>query len=243
MHLQPVDLPEMEPFISGAIPLEQSTVQDPLDDVFGVDNSPLTSHEPTDVGDTRIVSEHAHPSDMHRLQAEHSTSGYREGITAGKALSVQAGFDEGFGLGTTIGSKAGQLLGILEGIASALADQDLGASADLARLLDDARAELKTEKIFGPDYFAPDGTWVYPVKAGSINGDSEEIIFADVASGHPLIQKWSKLIEYEIERWGLDLHPVVFSEHDPERQHTPEERATATTNSSAAEQLQNPLAW
>ena len=62
----------------------------------------------------------SHPSDIPRLRQEHVTAGYRDGVTAAKASSAQAGFDEGFGLGAAIGSRAGLLLGLLEGIVAAL---------------------------------------------------------------------------------------------------------------------------
>ncbi|KAG5999876.1 hypothetical protein E4U21_006167, partial [Claviceps maximensis] len=74
-----------------------------LDDVFG---SAPASPDQTDVRD------HSHPSDIPRLQTEHATAGYREGITAAKESSIQPGFDEGFSLGAALGSHAGRLLGL-----------------------------------------------------------------------------------------------------------------------------------
>src|SRR6187431_1331366 len=96
-------------------PSQSPPPSDLLDDVWG-DELASEDHE-------RVLTPygaHAHPSDMHRLQREHSTAGYREGITVAKAQSIQEGFDEGFGLGATVGARAGQLLGLLEGVANAL---------------------------------------------------------------------------------------------------------------------------
>jgi len=51
------------------------------------------------------------------MEAVFTDAGYREGITAGKERTLQAGFDSGF---ASVGAPIGRELGILRGITSAL---------------------------------------------------------------------------------------------------------------------------
>lgn len=194
---------------------------DPLDDVFGSDgggddDSPAFGED----GDELNASQH-HPSDMHRLQQEHTTAGYRDGVTVAKAGSVQAGFDEGFGLGATIGLKVGRLLGLLEGIASALASDRASASAsapEAAALLADARAELGVRSVFSQVYWNADGTWKYDVApASSGDGAGEEgetVLFSHVAEAHPLVKKWTAIVQAQMETWGLQEQLPLLQRRD-----------------------------
>ncbi|RYO74760.1 hypothetical protein DL766_009584 [Monosporascus sp. MC13-8B] len=195
--------------------------EDPLDDVFGSDSetSPaLGSHGPPHAD--RVLA-----PDVRRLQVTHSTEGYREGITAGKTQSIQAGFDEGYNLGANVGLKAGQLLGLLEGIAAALgrrradADADADGSERASQLLMDARQELRTERIFDEAYWAPDGSWRYDVKG---TRDDGEIVFEDVANEHPLVSKWTRIVHGELRRWDLNLDlPALRSQEAPNEDAAP----------------------
>ncbi|EJT81637.1 hypothetical protein GGTG_01615 [Gaeumannomyces tritici R3-111a-1] len=213
MHIRPEALPHGEDglmFVSELgepqPPPPHAASPGPLDDVFGGDDDerdePLADRQPQ-----------SHPSDMRRLQAEHSTAGYRDGVTAAKAASVQAGFDEGFGLGAALGLRAGELLGVLEGLAAATSSPGAGGysghAARLGGLLDAARDELSPRAIFGSTYWAPDGTWVYPVAAVAAaedggGGDHEDVLFEDVVEAHPLVAKWRAVVQEEMERWGID---------------------------------------
>ena len=82
-------------------------------------------------------------------------AGYREGITAGKASTVQAGFNEGF----AAGAQAGRQLGELRGTAAYVLARLLAASSPAAdaALIDAARTlvrdlgRLGVEDILGPD--------------------------------------------------------------------------------------------
>ncbi|KAL2758551.1 hypothetical protein ACRALDRAFT_2057928 [Sodiomyces alcalophilus JCM 7366] len=174
MHIQPVDnATAYEPFVI-AMPVEQTEqghivspegAGDIFDDVWGSEpSSPTTSlHRDHDAATAAASRENAHHlSDIRRLQTEHTTSGYREGITAGKAESLQAGFDEGFSLGAAFGSKAGQLLGLLEGIAQALVRHpDAAVSREAMETAKEARADLSTERLFTAEFFNTDGTWKF----------------------------------------------------------------------------------
>lgn len=196
MHLQAPDPHDEDLRISMSPALHVTETQrpdNPLDDVFETVPAQRTEAAHTSPG---LDAPLEHPSDMARLQQEHETAGYREGLTAAKATSIQAGFDEGFSLGAAIGMKAGELLGILEGIAGGAA-----TSTAARELLAEAKRELTTRSIFGAEYWATDGTWRYQVATGG----GEDIVFADVAKSHPLIQKWAKVVDEEIQRWGVDM--------------------------------------
>lgn len=147
---------------------------------------------------------------MPRLQQEHETAGYRDGITAAKATSVQAGFDEGYGLGATIGLRAGELLGVLEGLANAVS---VDRRDRLQRLWDEARGELSVQAVFGKEYWAEDGTWSYAVPGEESGG---EAVFADVAAAHPLLKKWDAVVKAEAARFGVDWD-VLKEEAEEER--------------------------
>ncbi|KAF9879327.1 ABC1 domain containing protein [Colletotrichum karsti] len=223
----------MEPFTISMDPdprLNPADSQDIFDDVWGsAPGSPTIVQLDAPSG--------AHPSDIPRLQAEHTTAGYREGVTAAKATSIQEGFDEGFSLGAEIGSLAGQLLGLLEGIANALdGGREEAVAKEARRALDEARAELKPDSIFGAKFWNTDGTWKFEVEKKPQSGD-EEILFADVARAHPLVQKWTKAVDAEIERWGIVLNAIGDAE-EHERQPSPER-----VPSSAVPQTKKALDW
>jgi len=165
---------------------------DLLDDVFGE-----SEDHPSD-----------HPSDMRRLRSQHHTAGYRDGYIKSKTTSIQTGFDEGYSLGATVGLRAGQLLGVLEGLAEAVEEQKpspSSSSSSLQQLLRDARRELATNGVFTPEYWNADGTWKYEVGARADKPAEEdgETVFADVAEAHPVVRKWRRLVEAEMERCGV----------------------------------------
>lgn len=232
MHLQPLDrwaedahLPQAGGGGNGgqeAREAQPTTALDALDDVFG---SPPELQEQQ--GD-------AHPSDMRRLQTEHETAGYREGITAAKESHMQEGFDEGFSLGATLGLRAGQLLGTLEAIADAVKGQADGAAAAAQRLLDEARQDLSTGRVFDPEYWAPDGNWTYEVEPAG----GDEILFRHVADAHPLMRKWSGVVGEQVELWKID-QAILDEETGPRLNATVEEAPLSPAPSAASK----PLDW
>ncbi|KAK1596820.1 essential protein Yae1 [Colletotrichum navitas] len=230
MHLQPIDNTEIEPFASAMATDPRFTVvpeeQEIFDDVWGSEPGSPTNvpqHAPTGT----------HPGDIPRLQAEHTTAGYREGVTVAKAQSIQVGFDEGFSLGAELGSLAGQIVGILEGIAAALVGQDEAVVKAARKASDDAKMELRTDSIFAPAFWNTDGTWKFDVDEHA----GEEILFSDVARAHPLIQKWTKVANAEVERWGIVLDAIGDAQ-EHERQPSPERAPSA-----AVPQTKKPLDW
>ncbi|OAA55709.1 ABC1 domain containing protein [Cordyceps fumosorosea ARSEF 2679] len=249
MHQQPRDRSEEDSLFSqGRLQaaeldpeaLAMAAPSDPLDDVFGADND---AH-PHDVAPPAPAS--THPTDMSRLQAEHSTAGYREGVSVAKEASIQPGFDEGFSLGATIGQAAGHLLGLLEGISEALAPAGGDAAAEAERLLGQAREELSTGCIFSPDYWAPDGNWTYPVgPTGGQQRETEEeeeeeggVLFPDVAAAHPLIRKWTGVVDGQVKRWNIRLD-ILRDETGPRMEVISDEQ----TKSSLVQKTNKALDW
>ncbi|KAI0894487.1 hypothetical protein F4806DRAFT_126144 [Annulohypoxylon nitens] len=145
--------------------------------------------------------------DTRRLQIQHNTEGYRDGIIAGKAESIQTGFDEGFTLGANVGIQAGLMLGLVEGVAVSLREAGRYSSARIEKLLLDAEKDLTEASIFSEQYWATDGGWKYLVR-GSTNGG--DISSEDVAKAHPIIMKWEAIVSEEVLRWRIDQDMHIF---------------------------------
>lgn len=240
---------------------------DPLDDVFGSDSddSPVFEQdhaEGSQSTSSRIhfvrqdghgaAAQH-HPSDMHRLQQEHTTAGYRDGITVAKASSVQAGFDEGFGLGATIGLKVGRLLGVLEGIVGALRVDGPPATSVVevaSKLLSDARTELNVGSVFSEAYWHADGTWKYDVEPEGTDGEGERdeavVLFSHVAEAHPLVKKWTATVENEMQKWGLQEQLPLLQRREDEEEPPVEPVARVKVTPQAQSEAKAPsdaLSW
>jgi hypothetical protein len=153
-----------------------------------------------------------HPSDINRLQQEHSTAGYRDGITNAKAASAQKGFDEGFGLGAVIGSRCGLVLGLLEGVVNAL-PAEAERRKEVEGMLAEARKELDVVSVFGREYWDGEGVWKYEVKD---DGGEGEVLFSDIAGAHPLVRKWEGRLREVVERWGIDVKVLEEEDGDGE---------------------------
>jgi Essential protein Yae1, N terminal len=179
---------------------EAAYPNDDFDDVFGSAPPSPTSESPSG-GNLEL-------SDVPRLEQKHETEGYRDGVTKGKAETVQAGFDEGYGLGAVLGLRIGKVLGLLEGIWRAVRAGEDGER--LEGFLGEAKKELKTESVFGREWWGEDGIWTFEVPGEGLEG--REVTFPDVAGAHPLIVKWEQIIEAEVKRWGLDLG-LIETEH------------------------------
>ncbi|KAI1818549.1 hypothetical protein GGS20DRAFT_594467 [Poronia punctata] len=176
-------------------------------DPFGADlDSPLPQNPTPQNMDMSL--------DTRRLQAQHNSIGYREGITRGKASAIQAGFDQGYALGANIGLKAGQVLGLLEAISAALSKSGDGDKR-AAKLLSQAADELNPERLFTSDYWAPDGTWTYPVTAPR---DGGELTYPDIAEQHPLIAKWTGIAKQVAEERRIDREILILRDR-PAHEH------------------------
>lgn len=186
-----IPIPEVDPE-------PQPHINETLDDVFG--------SEPADFSESGEGNKEW--SDIPRIKAKHETEGYRDGVTRGKAETVQKGFDEGYTLGAILGLRVGKLIGMVQGIHAAVSSAKEADGSDkwkaeherLEGLWGSAQEELTTKVVFGRAYFGMDGIWTYPVEA-----EGEEIVFPDVANSHPLVRKWEDIIAAEARRWKLDL--------------------------------------
>jgi Essential protein Yae1, N terminal len=173
-----------------------------LDDVFG--SSPasptLSGSEPQSHHSGFVAA--AGLSDIPRLRSEHSTAGYRDGLTTAKASTIQAGFDEGYSLGAVIGSRVGAVLGILVGVCIAVRKTGLDSETDrILALLERGSRELRIESVFAREWWGEDGIWKFEVRGE----EGEQVAFKEVVDAHPLVQKWEGIVKDEAEKWGLDL--------------------------------------
>lgn len=151
------------------------------------------------------------PSDIPRLRSTHTTAGYRAGISVSKTQSLQPGFDEGYSLGGVFGLRVGYIVGALEGIWAAY-DTQSGEKSRLSNILNQARHELRIEKVFAPEYWDKDGVWTYEV-----TGEQHEVTFEEVAQQHPVVRKWDERVKEEIQNAGLKLGRFEGSEWEAGR--------------------------
>ncbi|TID16803.1 essential protein-like protein Yae1 [Venturia nashicola] len=174
-----------------------TTTNDMFDDIFIASppppsRLPLHSEPTTDaLADTLENAHLQERSDIQRLRSQHSTAGYREGITTSKASFMQEGFDEGYMLGAELGMRAGWIIGALEGVVRG------GQGVDRVKvLLKEARQELSIKGLYAPEYFGQDGVWTYDIgdKFGE-QEDERQLDFRMVAAAHPLIEKWMGVVE------------------------------------------------
>lgn len=236
MHFQPIEHMADETYIAqgqGAyqveVEMDAQAANDALDDVFGSGpSSPTAEHHDAPSGSV-------HPSDMRRLETEHSTAGYREGVSVAKESSMQAGFDEGFSLGASVGLRAGQLLGMLEGIADSMRGRDDPDAVRVGELLSEAREELSIGTIFKPDYWAEDGNWKYEVQPAQ---GEDEVVFIDVAEAHPLIRKWTAIADEQLSLWKIDR--TILDDETGQRLDSVMDEPIA---SSAVPTARKPLDW
>ncbi|KAH8686023.1 hypothetical protein BGZ60DRAFT_523290 [Tricladium varicosporioides] len=212
-------------------------VNDDLDDVFG--SAPSSPSFENNGGTNNRNNGNAEVSDVPRLKEKHEKEGYRDGVTNGKAQTVQVGFDEGYGLGAVLGLKIGKILGLLEGICNALGvgmkshegEIFVGEKERLDKLFAMARSELKTQSVFGRDWWGEDGIWKFEVPGEGVEG--KEVTFLDVASAHPLVVKWDRIIEDEVAKWRLDLRIMEQQEPANIEHATPVEQADRVSPAGA----------
>ncbi|KAL9039094.1 MAG: hypothetical protein Q9214_005017 [Letrouitia sp. 1 TL-2023] len=176
-----------------------------LSDIFS-DSPPLT-------GSTAPSGE---VSDIPRLRSTHVTAGYREGISASKDQALQPGFDEAYPLGAILGLRVGYILGVLEEICAAhsqkarVCKDEVIYTLEAGRvqtLVQEAREQLKVERVFGKEFWKSDGTWGYDageMKGLEEQGDSADLTFWEVADRHPAISFWMQRLRDEMSKVGLE---------------------------------------
>ncbi|KAF2163070.1 hypothetical protein M409DRAFT_26516 [Zasmidium cellare ATCC 36951] len=193
-------------------PIDHAPI-DPLDDVFGsAPSSPTLPAQAGNGGEDAVLSsgaQRAEHSDIPRLRSIHVTNGYREGIAVSKEKHIQAGFDEGYSLGGEIGVKVGWYLGVLEGTSQAVGRLEGDSHGELKdevqKTYVEAQEALKMEKLLGPEFFGPDGIWLYEVPGQDDEGSELQVTFADVAARHPVLVQWRETVEGIASKVGLKL--------------------------------------
>lgn len=113
-------------------------------------------------------------------------------------------------MGATMGLRIGQIIGTLEGVWSTVRKANKAAenSGDIGgadrseeeRLRDlvlRARHDLRTEGVYGKEYWGPGGIWTYEAKEGDGG-------WSDIVDAHPLVQKWEKTVRVEVVKVNLD---------------------------------------
>ncbi|KAI9743470.1 MAG: Essential protein Yae1, N terminal [Claussenomyces sp. TS43310] len=219
--LQSRDSPSPSP------PSHNFNAENSLDDIFGSEPSSTPLADEGAAENRGLDSRLDEPSDIPRMRSEHSTAGYRDGLTAAKGQYIQEGFDEGYSLGAVIGLRAGSIIGIFEGLYSALAgasisvDEGLSGETETASavekeaqrlktMVEKVKVELQTEQIFGPAWWGEDGVWKFDFKGE----DEGETTFNEIADAHPLIRKWEGSINEELTRFDIDLGTLQEAQDD-----------------------------
>lgn len=113
---------------------------------------------------------------------------------------MQEGFDEGYMLGAELGMRGGWIIGILEAIVRGGKDVN-----KVKVLLREARKELSVKGLYAPEHFGQDGLWKYRVGEELEGQEEGELDFRKVAAAHPIIKRWTGIVETLAEEAGLDL--------------------------------------
>jgi hypothetical protein len=179
----------------------ERAASNPLDDVFGDDSDDdHRLHAQGRITNDNVQTRSPDVSDVPRLQGIHTTNGYRDGIAVSKEKFLQEGFDEGYSLGAEVGAAAGRLIGVLEGLAVAVRSDE---ASEVLSKLESARKELSAKSLYASDFFGEDGIWKFSVGKG---GDDEaDLTFRVVAAAHPLVVKWTGIVDELVENHGLQL--------------------------------------
>ncbi|KAJ3184042.1 Protein YAE1 [Gaertneriomyces sp. JEL0708] len=139
-----------------------------MDDVWADDVSL------TDASYDREVAER----NWNKLQDEHGVVGYKEGISEGKRVSLQQGFDQGYVEGAEIAHQLGRMRGVLSTLiqlyGSPTSQSTTVTTADLEELkaLHQQLETLGVEQIFTLGYFKGEktasGTNAHPAKVSEL---------------------------------------------------------------------------
>lgn len=178
--------------------------EDPLDDIYGsAPTSPnLFSAEPLDLQSAR-QRPHEILSDLPSRQRALDTDAYREGLASSKGKYVQEGFDEGYSLGAHLGMRIGYILGLLQGFVAAWKGHNDDLYRETRNTLDTARKELAIQELLGQHWVNAEGIWEWEV-----HGEEEDATFREVADQHPVVRKWTAVVEDMARTWGVDLKAV-----------------------------------
>lgn len=178
--------------------------ESPLDDIYGsAPSSPsFFSQDPLASNNSHFQT-HEILSDLPSRQRALDTDAYREGLANSKGQFVQEGFDEGYSLGANLGLRVGYINGVLHGFIAALSKREEQSSREVKDMYAAAQRELAIEELLGQTWVDEEGIWKWEVK-----GVEEDPTFREVAEQHPVIKKWTSIVEELARRWGVDLRAI-----------------------------------
>ena len=125
-------------------PITSPSQDDNTSDIWASDSS----HPPSPNTRHPHAQASAPLSDLPSLRRQHITSGYREGLSIGKATVIQSGFDSGYPIGVEIALRAGKVIGLLEGMVAALAKVEAGERREKVKaMLEKAKREMDVKEL------------------------------------------------------------------------------------------------
>lgn len=125
-------------------PITSPSQDDNASDVWASDSS----HRPSPNVRHSHAQASAPLSDLPSLRRQHVTSGYREGLSIGKAAVIQSGFDSGYPIGVEIALRAGKVIGVLEGMVATLAKVESGEGKNQVKaMLEKVKREMDVKEL------------------------------------------------------------------------------------------------
>jgi hypothetical protein len=158
--------------------------------------------------------------DTTKLRSVHNTQGYRDGISTSKEKMLQVGFDQGFYVGAGVGGRIGRIVGLLDGLVQDTVVVERGRGdgmrKEIQELREKARRELSIESVFGREFVGENGRLLWLVRGQELgDGQKEQMVgdgegwaeyrMIEAAASHPLVRKWSSIVEELAGRVGLRL--------------------------------------
>lgn len=149
-------------------------------------------------------------SDLPSIQRQHTTDGYRAGLSAGKEdpTVAQAGFDQGYPLGVLLGMRSGYLIGalneltkmgIVQGKVLGEAEEELEVTQLLKEMGD------KLGKGIVEELQEEGGSVPSEVKDSDDAARTWSIVNATWIDELPTIKRWSGLVADAGKKLGINL--------------------------------------
>ncbi|KAF2823257.1 hypothetical protein CC86DRAFT_65204 [Ophiobolus disseminans] len=183
---------------------------DPLDDIYGSAPASPTFHDASLSNlDTQRERPHEILSDLPSRRRALDTDAYREGLANSKGQYVQEGFDEGYSLGANLGMRIGYIFGVLQGLVAAWKGQNADLYYETKEAYTIAQKELAIQELLGQQWVNEEGIWKWEV-----HGEEDDPTFREVAEQHPIVHKWTVVVEDMAGKWGVDTKAVENVHHD-----------------------------
>jgi hypothetical protein len=155
-------------------------------------------------------------SDLPSVQRQHTTDGYRAGLSAGKEdhTVAQAGFDQGYPVGVILGMRTGFLLGILSelgklGIIEGKVLVEAEEEIEVAKLLKEMGERLGRGIV--EELQQDDGLALSEIKDDNDTIKTWSTVDASWIDELPTIKKWSVVVADAGTKLGVDLTYKLYS--------------------------------